>query len=40
MSLRRAFIHFRIFRKGKYEKADKETKEVIEEKEATDNSTT
>ena len=40
MRLRRAFSHFRTFRKGKYEKTDKEKKEVIDEKEAIDNSTT
>ena len=33
MSLKRAFSRFRIFRKRKYEEADKETEEVIEEKE-------
>jgi hypothetical protein len=33
MSLRRAFSSLKIFRKRKYEEADKETEEVIEEKE-------
>jgi len=33
MSLRRAFRRFSIFRKRKYEEADKETEEVIEDNE-------
>ncbi len=33
MSLRRAFSSLKIFRKRKYEEADKETEGVIEEKE-------
>jgi hypothetical protein len=42
MSLRRAFSRFRIFRKRKYENADKELEEVIEDNESdstADNST-
>ena len=33
MSLRRAFSSLKIFRKRKYDEPDKETEEVIEEKE-------
>ena len=33
MSLRRAFSSLKIFRKRKYEEADKETEQIIEEKE-------
>ncbi len=33
MSLRRAFRRFSIFRKRKYDEADKETEEVLEDNE-------
>lgn len=34
MSLKRAFSSLKIFRKRKYDEPDKETEEIMEEKEA------